>query len=386
MTALTSRYPRHNRFARWPTGLAQLLLAALLAMIVAAALVPIRAGEGDARPPSLTSAGPARERDADLLLYDHVISRLRHGESYYAVIASEHRRHHYPLRPGFAVRLPTLAYLEALLPTTAQIPLAVLLLGAVLAAWWRRLADEPGGLSLRNVAMAALFCGASIGTTRYFFVLHELWAGQLLALAFALHRPGQRPGQSGRWLGAWLAAAAALAIREHALPFVLLMAVFAAWHCRWREAAAWSGLALVFCAALALHLHAVAGVVHPDDPLSASWITVRGLTGWLSLVVLSGNLRWLEHYLAGPLVVLALFGWSSWRSAAGAVGSLLDAGYAVLFMIAGRGDNVYWGMMVGPVLLMGLAFVPQGCAGLWFAASAPLRSRKAIVSRGVAVQ
>ena len=47
MTALTSRYPRHNRFARWPTGLAQLLLAALLAMIVAAALVPITVGKGE---------------------------------------------------------------------------------------------------------------------------------------------------------------------------------------------------------------------------------------------------------------------------------------------------------------------------------------------------
>ncbi|MBC2669131.1 hypothetical protein ACFOON_09170 [Novosphingobium piscinae] len=371
-----------GRYAAWPRGAARALLAGLLVLLVAAALVPIRAGEGDAVPPSLTSAGPARERDADLLLYDHVIARLRHGEGYYAVVAQEHRRHHYPLRPGFAVRLPTLAKAEALLPPGALIPLSVLLLGAVLLAWWRRLATEPEALPLRTLALAALFFGASIGTIRYFFVLHELWAGQLLALSFALHRPGQRRGEPGRWLGAWCAAAAALAIREHALPFVLLMGAYAAWHRRWREAAAWALLAALFCAALAWHLHTVAALLRPDDPASASWITVRGLTGWLSMIILSGNLRWLPHELAGPLVVLALFGWSAWRSAAGVFGSLLLAGYAVLFMIAGRGDNFYWGMMVGAVLPMGLAFVPQGLAGLWRAAG----GTKTIVSGDVAVQ
>lgn len=380
----------YDRFVRWPAGAARALIVVLLALLIAAALVPVRAGEGDAVPPSLAASGPARARDVDLVLYDHVIARVRAGQSYYAAVAVEHRRHDYPLRPGFAVRLPTLAWIEALLPPAALIPLSVALLLAVLAAWWRRLAEEPGGRAMRTLAMAALFCGASIGTIRYFFVLHELWAGQLLALSFALHRPGQwidrKCGAPGRWLGAWIAAAAALAIREHALPFVLLMVVFAGWHSRWREAAAWTGLALVFCAVWAVHLHAVSLLLRPDDPASSSWITVRGLTGWLSMVILSGNLRWLPHFVAGPLVVLALFGWGAWRSAAGGFGSLLFAGYAVLFMIAGRGDNFYWGMMIGPALLMGLAFAPMGLRGLWLAAGWSGLRRKAIVSARVAVQ
>lgn len=377
----------HDRYIRWPTRAARALLIALAALLLASAFAPIRAGEGDAVPPSLTGGGPARERDADLLLYDHVIARVRAGEGYYSVIAQEHRRHHYPLHPGFAVRLPTLAYVEALLPPGALIPLSVALLGAVLLAWWQRLAREPGGKALRTVAMAALFCGASIGTTRYFFVLHELWAGQLLALSFALHRPGDgSPRSPARWLGAWLAAAAAVAIREHALPFVLLMAAWAGWHRRWREAGAWMALIVVFCGAMAWHLHAVAGLVRAGDPPSASWITVRGIGGWLSMVVLSGNLRWLPHFLAGPLAVLALFGWSAWRSPAGAFGSLLFAGYAVLFMIAGRGDNFYWGMMIGPAMLMGLAFAPMGLRALWLASGWRRGRRKAIVSGAVAVQ
>lgn len=372
-----------SRYDLWPATMARLLLAALLALVAAAALVPLRSAEGEVRPPSLTGAAPARERDEDLALYDAVIARMRHGEGYYAVIAPEHRLHRYPLRPGFAVRLPTLAWVEAHLPPKAPIVLSVLLMGAVLLAWWRRLGTEPGAAPLRIMAMAMLFVGVSIGTTRYFFVLHELWAGQLLALAFGLHRP-----ERGKWRGAWLAAAAALAIREHALPFVLLMAAYAGWHRRWREAAAWGLLAALFCVALAVHLHIVAGLLRPGDPPSASWLALRGLGGWLSMVTLSSNLRWLPHWLGGPLVVLALFGWSAWRSPAGSFGAMLYAGYGALFMIAGRNDNYYWGMMVAPALLMGLAFVPTGLRGLWRADGGHRRGAptNAVVSAPVAVQ
>jgi len=369
---MTGPFAPFDRFAGWNRVPARLLLVLVAGLLLMAALTPLTSGEGLARPPSLPGAGsaegPARPRDEDLKLYDDVIARLRHGENYYAVIAEEHRRHNYPLHPGFAVRLPTLALVEAALPGAALIPLSVALMGAVLWAWWRRLAGEPGGRELRLIALAALFFGVSIGTTRYFFVLHELWAGQLLALSFGLHRPAQRAGQDGHWLGAWLTAVAALSIREHALPFVLLMAAFALWQRRWKEGAAWLVLVGLFGAAMALHLHTVAGLVRPDDPPSASWLTLRGLNGWLSLVVLSSNLRWLPGAVAGPVVLLSLLGWAGWRSAAGTFGTLLYLGYGVAFCIAGRPDNFYWGMMVAPAMWIGLAFVPMAARGLVHAA------------------
>lgn len=366
-----------DRFAQWRKGPARLLLVLVLAVLALAAVTPITAGEGAARPPSLTAAGPPRERDEDLKLYDEVIARLRHGENYYAVIAQEHRKYNYPLHPGFAVRLPTLALIEAMLPPGALIPLSLALMTAVLLAWWQRLAPVVGGelgagpaaASLRLFALAGLFFGVSLGTTRYFFVLHELWAGQLLALSFGLHRPDRN-----KWLGAWLAAAAALAIREHALPFVLLMAAFALWHRRWAEGAAWLGLIALFAGAMALHLHTVAGYVRPDDPPSASWLALRGLNGWLSLEVLSSNLRWLPHYLAGPILMASLLGWSGWKSSAGAFGTLLYLGYGAAFMIAGRTDNFYWGFMVTPALFTGLAFVPMAVKSL-VSAAFPVQQR-----------
>lgn len=364
----------NDRYAGWPRGRAILLLLGLIALTVAAALVPIDAGKSTIKTQGFVEnvAGKKtadRPRDDDLALYDRAIARIRKGENYYDFIAEEHRKARYPLRPGVAVRLPTLAYIDAALGGTGQAIAAALLALATLAVWWRKLAWEPGGLDRRPLAMAMLLIGVSLGLNRYFFVLHELWAGMLLALSFGLHRAG-RNGRGGRYAASLAVAALALAIREHSLPFVLLMAAMAFWRRDNREGLAWSALALAFLALLAWHLHIVSGLLRPSDPTGPSWLELRGLSGWLSNVVLSGNLRLLPHWIAGPAVILAIFGWSGWKSPAGLFGMLLYLGYGLAFMIAGRGDNYYWGMIVTPALLIGLAFAPKALASLANAALA----------------
>ncbi len=357
--------PQWDRFARWPRWPARVALLALALLLIAAALVPIGAG-----PQNVATAGfgenlsgnsAERARDDDLALYDTAIERIGRGENYYDFIVAEHRKADYPVRPGIAVRLPTLAYVDAWLGPTGQVAAALALILGVLAAWWRRLGDEPGGEPVRKIAVALMFLGASLGLNRHYFVLHELWAGMLLALAFGLHRPG-------KWGAAWLAAAAALAIREHALPFVLLLGAMALWRRDWRELGAWAVLALLFFGGLAWHLSLVEAQILPSDRASASWLALRGLSGWLSNVTLSSNLRLLPHWLAGPGIVLMVFGWAGWRSAAGSFGALLYLGYAAAFMIAGRPDNFYWGAVIAPAMFIGLAFVPMAARSLWSAA------------------
>ncbi len=369
-----------DRFASWPRFSARLLLAALAALLVLAALVPITAGTmakptvgfveavgagGDAGKAAAKAA--ERPRDDDLALYDRVIQRIGRGESYYAAAADEHRQSDYPLRPGVAMRLPTLAYLdlwlgdrgqgaEVLVPGELAAALALLL--AVVWAWWRRLGDEPGGARFQLIGTALMFMGASLGLNRYYFVLHELWAGMLIALSLGLHRPGQR------WLGAVLVAGLALAIREHVLPYVLLMAVLAAWRRDWKESATWTALIAAFVAYLAVHLHFVAQQVRPDDVVGPSWLALRGLSGWLSSVALSSNLRFLPHFVAGPLILLMVLGWAGWRSALGSTATLLFLGYGLLFMIAGRADNFYWGAIIAPAMFVGLAFMPRALRSL----------------------
>ena len=368
-----------DRFANWPRFAARALLAALVALLVAAALVPIDAGKQDITTVGFTeavaggaaAAAAARPRDHDLALYDRVISRIGRGENYYSAAAEEHRKADYPLRPGVAVRLPTLAYLDmwlgdqgqgadALVP--GELGAALLLLGAVVWAWWRRLGEEPGGAPFQRIGTALMFMGASLGLNRYYFVLHELWAGMLIALSLALHRPGQR------WLGAVLVAGLALAIREHALPYVLLMGALALWRRNWRESAAWGALLALFGLGLALHLHLVAQQVLPGDPSGPTWLALRGLSGWLSNVVLSSNLRFLPHFVSGPLVILMVFGWAGWRSSLATTATLLYLGYGLAFMLIGRADNFYWGAVIAPAMLVGLAFVPRGVRSLILAA------------------
>lgn len=356
-----------DRYAAWPRARALWLLLALALVLVASALVPIDAGvstietKGFVENIAKNAAGQAsaeRTRDEDLMLYDRVVERIRKGENYYDFILAEQRRAHYPVTPGLAVRLPTLAYVNAAIGEGGQMAAAIGLMLAVLAAWWARLGVEPGGARFRIWAIAFLFVGVSLGVNRYFFQLHELWAGMLLALSFGLHRPG-------RWVASLLVAALALAIREHALPFVLLMAVMAFWRRDRREGAAWTALAAVFLVALAVHLQVIAGQVLPSDPPSPTWLTFRGLSGWLSNIVLSSNLRFLPHWLAGPAVVLMVFGWSGWKGPAGAFATLLYLGYGLLFMIAGRGDNFYWGVAVAPAMFIGFAFAPRALRSLW---------------------
>lgn len=357
--------PAWDRFAHWPRLWARLALVALLLALIAAAWVPIEAGKSTIRTAgfteSLTGAKadlPERPRDEDLALYDRAIERIQRGENYYDFIAAEHRRAHYPVNPALAVRLPTLAYLDAWLGDAGQTAAAILLMFAVLFAWWRRLGDEPGGTSHRALTIALLFVGASLGLNKNYFVLHELWAGMLLALSFGLHRPG------AKWLASLLVAAVAVAIREHALPFILLMAAMAFWRRDWKEGAAWSALAAVFLALLSVHLSIITAQVLPSDQLSPSWLALRGLSGWLSDIVLSSNIRFLPHWLAGPVVILMLLGWAGWRSPAGAFGTLLYFGYGAAFMIAGRPDNFYWGAVVAPAMFMGLAFAPTALRSL----------------------
>jgi hypothetical protein len=366
---VTRPSPPLDRFAAWPAWPARLLLAALALLLAASALVPIAALKQEAAPRGIieNAAAPmadseGRPRDHDLAVYDAVIARMQAGEGYYDVVLEEHRKVGFPVRPGFAVRLPTLAWLAATLGDSGLTAAAFVLFVAVVWAWWRRLSSEPGLEPHRAVGIALIVFGAVLGLNRYFFVLHELWAGMLLALALALYRPGQR------WGWTLALAALALAIREHVLPFVLLAGAMALWWRNWREAAAWLLLAALFLVALIQHHQQIALGVLPGDLPSAPWLVLRGLSGWLSNVVLSSNLRFLPHWLAGPLVALMVLGWSAWATRLGTFATLLFLGYGLAFMIAGRPDNYYWGAVIAPPMFLGLAFAVPGFKSLWQAA------------------
>ena len=365
-----SKSAKSVRFAAWPRWAARAMLALVAGALVLAALVTDpqtgEVGEETATVPSpaiedseFKAAEPAR--DTDLALYDAVIERMTAGEGYYEVVVEAQRARDFPVRPGLAVRLPTLATASAWLGPAGLLAAAALLVLATLWAWWRKLGADPLLADKRLVAIVLLAIGIFSGFKPTYFALHEAWAGVLLALSFGLHR---RDGERTRWVGAWIAAAAALAIRELALPFVLLMGALALYRREWREGAAWALLAALFALGLWLHLSQVAALTSPADPASPSWLALRGLAGWTESVTLTTILYRLPGWLAGPLAVLPLLGWAAWNARAGLFGLCLFTGYALLLAIGGRENNFYWALMVVPAYFVGLVLVPRAFATL----------------------
>lgn len=351
--------PGWDRYAHWRRGPAAVLLAVLLVLMLLAPFArPTASMDGIAaeQVPATTTDFEHR-RDDDLALYDRIIARIASGENYYTAAIAEQRAGDYPVRPGLAVRLPTLALIHAAISEDALQAIAILLLGATGWAWWRRFSDEPGGARYRIYAAALVVLGGSTVLNRYYFVLHEIWTGMLIALSLGLHRPG-------RYGWALAVAALALALREHALPYVLLMGAMALWRRDWREGAAWAVLTAIFAIGLALHLQVVAALVTPADPQGPAWLVMDGMRGWLSKIVLASNLRFLPHWIAGPVAVAMVFGWSGWRSPAGTTATFLLLGYALAFMLAGRANNFYWGAVIAPMMFLGLARVPMAAASL----------------------
>ncbi|MBC2666930.1 hypothetical protein H7F51_15535 [Novosphingobium flavum] len=363
-----ARAPQFDRFAHWPRGLARIALAVFAVLLVMSAWAPGYAPPPPA-PPKITvkdAAGKAhvqKEDDNDLHLYRVITERVRKGDNYYVAATDEQRANSYPVAPGLTVRLPTLAFAGAYLGTYGLIALQIVLFAAMMIAMLRRLQAEPGSEEFRMLALALLMTGIASGLSYKYNVLHEIWAAQLVALSLALHRPDK-----GKWLGALIAAALALAVRELALPFVFLMLAYALWHRRWREAAAWTALVVLFLAAMAVHLHFAQAQVRADDPVSPPWLVLGGLNALVYKVANSTFLSLLPVWITGPAVVLCLFGWTAWKSPLGDFAALLMLGYSAAFMIAGRDNNFYWGVMITPVLFMGAAFVRLGLPSLWRAA------------------
>lgn len=353
------------RFRDWRAFAARLLFVAVGAVMLGAFAVPSMAQARAAEPAPVGAANEPR-RDRDLALYDAIVARVAGGESYYTAAFAEQRARSFPVRPGFALRLPTLATIQAALGPVGTTVAAFALLLAIGLAWWRRFGDEGASASQRRFATALVLLGSSFLLNATYHPLHELWAGGLIALALGLHRPG-------KWTAALGVAALALAIRELVLPFVLLMGALAAWRRDWRETSAWCALVAGFVVLLGWHFAIVAQYQRAGDLAGPSWLVLRGLEGWIGNVTQSSQL----HLLPGPIAilvpVLALVGWASRRTPSGITATLLLLGYGLAFMIAGRENNFYWGLIVTPILFAGLAFVPAALRNLRQGAARGLR-------------
>jgi hypothetical protein len=242
---------------------------------------------------------------------------------------------------------------------------------AVWIVWYFRLREGLSRWPPQLVALVLLAGGMVVFVQVELAPFHEVWAGLLIALSLALRRPG-------RWADAVAVALIAMLVRETAALFVLIMATTALIDGQRREALSWTGALAIFAVVIALHARAVAGVVRPDDPTSPGWQGLLGFGYFVKVMTISTALHLAPDWLAGPLLALSLFGWASWRDPLAARSLATLAAYAVLLGTFGRTDTFYWGLLVAPLALLGLAFAPDGLRDLFAAA---LDRRRVIVKK-----
>jgi hypothetical protein len=296
----------------------------------------------------------------DVNLYEDVAAAVARGKSYYQTVADLHRAHGYPLQPFYVVRLPTMAWLAALLGWPALRAIAMLLLVGGGLTWFAALRS----LHTRAEQLAALTFAVMLGggavASEQLISMHEGWVGLLLfpALPLLWRWPN-------RWPVALLLAAMALALRELALPFVLLAGAYALVRRDWKQAAAWGLLVGLFAVGMALHRAQVLGVTQPGDMASTGWSAMGGLSQLASSVTLSSSLQLLPVPLARMAALLPLLGWLALRGPRALLVWLWFVGMALAIALFARPDNVYWGFAVMPGYMIGLALVPRLMADLW---------------------
>jgi hypothetical protein len=339
-----------TRFADLPAWAARLLMAAVLLLCVLGSITTLQ-------PTSGTAEAVVDLTDTDLALYQAIAERVGEGEGYYKAAVAEQRARNYPLRPFVTVRQPTLAWIVGLLgPEGAALLLKGLMAAALLglAVRLKGLAGSAVGWGSAAVLAAA---GLSLLTVPAMTFWHESWAALLIILSLACRT-------SRRWLPSVLIGLAAVLVRELALPFLGVMALLAWREGNRREAYAWAAAILISLGAVALHASAVAALVSNADPSSPGW---SGAGGWpfvLGMMQRCSLFLFLPLPVIAILVPLSLLGWASFKHPLAERAALLLLGYAAAFTLLGRPDNFYWGILIAPILPIGLAFAPRALRDL----------------------
>jgi hypothetical protein len=298
-------------------------------------------------------------KTSDVNMHRTVVTRVHAGEGYYHALGDELRRQGYALRPFFHWRLPTLLWALAKLPHP-RIGQAVLvaLIAMMIVAWLTLLRPR---LGFPITCMAALLVGTpmlSLAFRSCWYFQHVLWSGALVALSLGIYRRNTA--------AAIVCGLAALAIRELALPYIVIMLVFAMREKRVKECVAWATGIIAFAVFLTIHAAIVSKHIGTSDPSDPSWLRLAGwphtvaCANWMFLAVT-------PYWLAGAALVLALFGavCSGERRLATVV--IL---YSAAFTIVGKPFNTYWGLMYTPLLAVGLVFSIRAVVDLTVIATA----------------
>lgn len=346
------RLVERSRFAGVGATGARIGLALLAALMLLSALVPSPAVVGG---------------DAEIAFHASIVEAVRHGVDYYSALAQAPHGADAPVRSLASFPLPALSVIAAHLPPAFAAALLYALAATVLYVWSGRLSPAFRRPAMRFAVPLLLAAGMTRLVETDAAVLPETWAGLLIALSLAVRTRDRRIESVGFGLAAML-------ICETAALYAALMALFAWIERERRESLGWMVALAVLGAAILAHA-AAAEITAPLD-LTASAMRVGAFVQWVSGAT---ALSLAPRALAGPIVVLALFGWAGWRDplALRALGTFCVFAALTAFTTAGAWTSA---SLVAAPLLVGLVFVPDALGDLVRAA---LDKRRTTVTEAV---
>ena len=304
-------------------------------------------------PPIPTSADSAK---IDAALYGAVLDRVSAGEDYYAAAASEQRTRGYPLHPFVTVRPPYFTWMIVGIGgrNAAATTLRMLVTAsAVLMAF--RLFMTMKGRALKLAAPIAALSFLTVRNVPIFWF--EVWVSALVLLSLACW-------SSKTWVLSAVCGLAAALLRELFAPYLLVMLFVAIIEKRRAEIVGWSAALILFAASLTVHAARVHAVTSVGDKQSPGWLRGGGWPYVVRVVHESSALILLPLWVVNILVPLAVLGLVSWKHPIADRASLYLIGFITAFMVIGRQNNAYWGMLLTSLLLIGLAFAPGAIATL----------------------
>ncbi|HTJ56273.1 MAG TPA: hypothetical protein VL418_01745 [Devosiaceae bacterium] len=350
--------PVSTRFRQINRGLAGAVLALLaLAML---ALLAASFGGTDPTPAATVDSG-------DLALYTRIVDRLREGQDYYTAAHIELRAGHYPTLSVFNWRTPLLLSLVSLAPFTAWAQTVLTALAAAAAALGLVLVYRQGNWILAGAAIPLLIVSLATAVVPGTVYFGEIVAGILILGSCCCYG-------AKLWLPGVLLALLALFIRELAAPYVMICLALALLQGRRIEASLTLLGLLAYSVYYLLHAHAVGALLGPSDfsDPGGGWIALGGLDFVVKTAAFDGMLILVPLWVSALVLPIAVLGLCAFP--AGLRMALVVLIYAVLFTIAGKPFDVYWGGMYTPLLAFGLVWAPLAIRDLVLAAR-PIRFR-----------
>jgi hypothetical protein len=311
------------------------------------------------------------KRPGDIALYHAIVDRIHAGENYYDAAAAELPERGFPTKSVFNWRTPLPLWLLGALPTpmVGRVLLALMALAMLLGSCHLLARDGQIG---RGILCGLLMAGTVLPCMLDdLYVLHELWAGVLMALSVVAY--GMRRIGWGVALGF-----AALVVRELAAPYCVVCCLMAVGERRWREVTAWCAAAVLYGLWYGAHVMQVLPHIGPNAIAhSDGWIRLGGAAFVVSIVQMNAYLLQLPQWITGIYLSLALLGFAGWTAPWGRRAGLTAAVYLGGFAIVGNPFNQYWGSLIAPLLCLGVAQAPAALADLWQRAADGQRARGA---------